>query len=298
LVGFLTGNTTLATRIDQEAMALIGKIEEYDEKESWIEYTKRLELYFVANEIKDNGKKRAVLLSVCGAKTYKLIRYLVNPRKPTDKLFAELVNLVKNHLNPRPSSIVYRCKFNNRFCQQGETIQRYVAELRNSSEHCEFGEELEKMLRDRLVCGVNDERIQRRLLAESQLEFKKVMELATAMETADKNTSDLQNGNPSARENPEEQAVNRVTKDPPKDPKLPPRNSKQPNATRECFRCGGQFHDAGIKTKSALNARRRVTKRTNVAATGNQVVEMVENLETRITWRQQKRRRKNAQCFT
>ena len=47
---------------------------------------------------------------------------------------------------------------------------------------------LEKMLRDRLVCGVNDERIQRRLLAESQLEFKKTMELATAMETADKNT--------------------------------------------------------------------------------------------------------------
>ena len=39
------------------------------------------------------------------------------------------------------------------------------------------------MLRDPLVCGVNDERIQRRLLAESQLEFKKAMEVATAMET-------------------------------------------------------------------------------------------------------------------
>ena len=130
------------------------------------------------------------------------MRNLVNPRKPTDKSLVELVNLVKNHLNPRPSSIVYRCKFNSRFRQQGETIQQYVAELRNLSEHCEFGEILEKMLRDRLVCGVNDERIQRRLLAESQLKFKKAMELATAMETADKNTRDLQNGNPSARENP------------------------------------------------------------------------------------------------
>ena len=30
-------------RIVQEAMALIGKIEEYDEKESWIEYTERLD---------------------------------------------------------------------------------------------------------------------------------------------------------------------------------------------------------------------------------------------------------------
>ena len=108
LTGSLTRNTTLATRIVQEAMALICKIEEYDETESWMEYTERLVQYFAANEITDGGKKRAVLLSVCGAKTYKLIRNLVNPRKPTDKSYAELVNLVKNHLNPRPSSIVYR----------------------------------------------------------------------------------------------------------------------------------------------------------------------------------------------
>ena len=191
----MTQNTTLATRIVQEAMALIGKIEEYYEKESWTEYTECLEqyMYFAANEITDRGKKRAVLLSVCGAKTHKLIRNLVNPRKPTNKSFAELVNLVKNHLNPRPSSIVYRCKFNSRFRQQGETVQQYVAELRNLSEHCEFGDQLEKMLCDQLVCGVNNEHIQQRLLAESQLEFKKAMELATAMETADKNTRDLQN---------------------------------------------------------------------------------------------------------
>ena len=35
-----------------------------------------------------------------------------------------------------------------------------------------------------------------------------------------------------------------MTKDPPKEPKLPLRDSKQRNARRECFRCGGQFHDA------------------------------------------------------
>ena len=40
---------------------------------------------------------------------------------------------------------------------------------------------------------------------------------------------------------------------------------------------------AGMKTKSALNATRSVTKRTNVEATVNQVVETAENLETPIT---------------
>ena len=161
-------------------------MEEFQENDNWIEYAKRLEHYFKANEITDNGKTRAVLLSWCGAKTYKLMN-LVAPGKPTKKSFAELVNIVKNHLNPRPSSIVYRFKFNCRFRKQGETIQQYVAELRSLSEHCDFRDQLEEMLRDCLVCGVNDERKQRRLLAESRLDFKKALELATAMEIADKN---------------------------------------------------------------------------------------------------------------
>jgi hypothetical protein len=44
-----------------------------------------------------------------------------------------------------------------------------VAELRKLSEHCNFGTTLNDMLRNRLVCGVGDQRIQRRLLAEPDL---------------------------------------------------------------------------------------------------------------------------------
>ena len=49
------------------------------------------------------------------------------------------------------------------------------------------------MLRDRLVCGINNKQIQRRLLAESTLDFKKAMKIATSMETAIKNVKDLTN---------------------------------------------------------------------------------------------------------
>ena len=59
------------------------------------------------------------------------------------------------------------------------------------SEHYDFQNTLEEMLRDRLVCGINDEQIQRRLLAESSLDFKKAMKLATSMETDAKNARDL-----------------------------------------------------------------------------------------------------------
>ena len=193
---------------------------------------------------------------------------------------------------------MYRFKFNNRFCQQGETIQQYVAELRNLSAHCDFGDQLEKMLRDPLVCGLNDERIQRRLLAENQLEFKKAMELATAMEIADRNTRDLIAGNLS--EKPEESQVHRVTQDP---PKQSPRGPKR--STKECYRCGGQFYvliSAGIKTKSASNAVRRVTRQANVSVSVNRSFERAANLEIHITWRQQtsrvRKNAKNTRCLT
>lgn len=66
-------------------------------------------------------------------------------------------------------------------------------------------------MRDHLDGGVNDERIHRRLLTESQLEFKKALELATAMETADKNACDIQQGN--SGEKPKETPINRVSKE-------------------------------------------------------------------------------------
>ena len=61
----------------------IGKVEEFNEdKEGWESYTERLELYFAANEITEADTRRAILLTVVGAQTYKLFRNLVYPRKP------------------------------------------------------------------------------------------------------------------------------------------------------------------------------------------------------------------------
>jgi len=48
-----------------------------------------------------------------------------------------------------------------------------------------------EMIRDQLVCGINDSHIQRRLLAEPDLTYKKAFDLAQAMETAEHCTADL-----------------------------------------------------------------------------------------------------------
>ena len=63
----------------------------------------------------------------------------------------------------------------------------YLSELRALAQWCKFGDTLDDMLRDRLVCGVNEETIQRRLLAEARLTLKKALEIAQGLEAAARN---------------------------------------------------------------------------------------------------------------
>ena len=153
----------------------------------WFE---RLEQWFVGNQIKDPGRKRVLLLSLIGSKGYKLIRSLAQ-NKPSEKSYDELTKLMKDHLQPKPNEIAERYVFYNRERKDGESIKDYVAELWKLSEHCNFGEKLEESLRDKLVCGMNIEKIQQKLLAVRTLDLQTAIDTAVAMEAAAKIAREL-----------------------------------------------------------------------------------------------------------
>jgi len=70
-------------------------------------------------------KRRAILLRMCGSKVYKLMSDLLGPVKLAAKGYDDLTKLIKYHFAPKPSEIVQRYKFHNRFPQQGETLAQY-----------------------------------------------------------------------------------------------------------------------------------------------------------------------------
>lgn len=163
-----------------------GIVNEYDaEKEDWSSYIERIELFYVANDIEDEVKKRAILLSSCGINTYRLFKGLTAPAKPADKTFQELVTLMKNHQNPKRNPIAERYTFFSRNRHTNERVSDYMAELRRLSQYCEFGDTLDQMLRDRLVCGINHDRTQQRLLSEgATLTLQKALDISLSLESA------------------------------------------------------------------------------------------------------------------
>ena len=69
--------------------------------------------------------------------------------------------------------------------------QTLLQSYKNPAKECDFGEKLEENLRDRLVCGILDEFIQKSLLSKLNLMFKKTFESAQSRESAAKNIATL-----------------------------------------------------------------------------------------------------------
>ena len=121
------GDKTIQSRFEQEwqPMGKIGEIRESD-----VQYVERLEQYFLVNEVKDAGKERAILLSVCGSKTYALGRDAPQPARPAETTFKKIVKTLEKHFALRPSKIVEHFKFHSRNQNKGEGVVACVAELR------------------------------------------------------------------------------------------------------------------------------------------------------------------------
>ena len=68
--------------------------------------------------------------------------------------------------------------FNSRVRNANESVSMFVAELRKLTKYWQYGDLLNDMLRERLVCGINYERAQQRLLSKgSTLSIEKALDI-------------------------------------------------------------------------------------------------------------------------
>ena len=112
----------------------------------------------------------------------------------------ELVAALTNHYDPQPSEILQRFCFHTRFRKDEESVVSYVSVLRSLAQKCSFkAGTMDEMLRNRLVCGINEDNIQCRLLSEAKLTYK-ALKMAHSMEAAMKSTKEIQSATSNQKE--------------------------------------------------------------------------------------------------
>ncbi|XP_047543258.1 uncharacterized protein K02A2.6-like [Vanessa atalanta] len=167
----------------------ISKIEPFSvDSQNWDSYVRRLKQFITLNSI-DDGLKVATLLTLVGGECYNLLCDLCSPDHPEDKEFDELVELLKHNLEPEKSEIAERHSFRERTQLQGESIRLYLQGLKHLAKTCNFGSKLEENLRDQFVSGLYSEEMRSRIFAEKDIDYKRAVELASALEAAERHAS-------------------------------------------------------------------------------------------------------------
>ncbi|CAI5795812.1 Hypothetical predicted protein [Podarcis lilfordi] len=134
--------------------------------ESWDSYLAQFDCYLQANKLTEVSKerKRGLFLSLWGLEVFETAQALVAPLAVQAEPWDTIQEKLRNHYAPKPSKIAAHHAFYHRNQAEGESINNYTTALRQAAMHCEF-RDLDNALMDRIVCGVQDIRLQRRLLA-------------------------------------------------------------------------------------------------------------------------------------
>ena len=163
-------------------LGLIGTLHSFDaEQDDFKLYVEQLEHFFNANDVEEL-KKVSIFISAIGNKTYKLLRNLLLPTMPSACTYEKLKDTLKYHFKPVSIIIDERFHFHRRNQTSGESVSQYLVELRRLASTCEFGAFLDEALRDRFVCGLSNENIQKRLLAKKELKLSDAIETVVAIE--------------------------------------------------------------------------------------------------------------------
>ena len=199
-----------------------------------------------------------MLLSVIGPNTYKVLKSLVLPGKPGEKEFNTLVQTMGKHYNPAPSEIMQRHEFHTRFRSASESVLSYVSELQSIAKYYNFRSAFNLIVRNKLVCGIQDDATQHHLLAKPDQTFAKALQIAQAMEAASKDMKELRF---ESRHQPSRD-VHKVLPDQGKTKGKAKEQFRKKGMPSTCGRCGKPGHSpvtCHFRSASAIAVEKQVT---------------------------------------
>lgn len=119
---------------------------------NWNIYAAHIEQYFLAYNITDDNRKRAILLTSLSFGVFSTLWDFYFPDNPATKTYGDICEVLKAHF----SHSVYdeRSEFYDAKQQEYESVMDSIARLVGLTRKCRFIEHFDNVLRDKFVCGL------------------------------------------------------------------------------------------------------------------------------------------------
>ena len=201
--------------------------------ENWRKWKQRWNLYAKASGAseKDEATQCAIFLHTIGDEALEVYDTFTFTETEQDKI-EPLIQKFESYCTPKKNTTYERYVFNT-CAQNGRTLDVFLLDLRNKATTCEFGSLQESLIKDRIVCGIDDKSVRERLLQDNDLTLDKAINIVRAAETSKTQVEKLSNSSievESLNQNSDRKSRRKHQE------KMQP--SKRASKTNRCSRCG------------------------------------------------------------
>ncbi|GBO08000.1 hypothetical protein AVEN_257529-1 [Araneus ventricosus] len=130
---------------------------------------------------KPENVKIAILLNLFGDEDVAIYNTFKNTE---GEQLEEVLQCFEEHCNPHQNVVFQRYKFFSCKQREGQTFDNYLTQLKTLVITCDFGNQQESLIRDRIVLGINDSSLQERMPREHSLALQKAAEFVRAAEAS------------------------------------------------------------------------------------------------------------------
>lgn len=155
-----------------EKLKLDGNI-----SENWRRFKRYFDIYMRAGELteKSDEIKINTFLNAVGEEAIEVFDTL-ELNDDQRKNYDEVIEAFEKFCKPKKNTVYERFMFYQRKQKDGEPFDTFLMDIKRLARTCEITDREQEMLRDQIVMGINDKKVQLRLLETSDLTYTKAIE--------------------------------------------------------------------------------------------------------------------------
>lgn len=156
----------------------------------WKQWIERFAVFLVAMNVKDEARKRAMLLYYVGETVHEIFKTL--PDKGDDTDYERAVNCLDKYFKPTTNSEFPVFLFRKAVQNPDETIDQYQTRLRQLAQRCEFEDE-DREIKSQIIQSCRSTKLRRRALKDASLTLEKLLDIERASEVTEHEVKNMEN---------------------------------------------------------------------------------------------------------
>lgn len=197
-----------------------------------------MENWLIAANIRDDQRKRALLLHLATEAVHEIFLTLPN----TKALYNAVVAKLKAYFVPKKYPVLKRHLFRQAKQEATENISEFHVRLRQLASSCEFGD-VDKEILSQVIEGTTSSILRRNALRDPDITLERLLLEGRSLENAERQAADMEKKLPVAVNK-----VNKVTQEKKQWPKQQ-KKAEPKVASGRCTCCGGKWPHEGGREK-------------------------------------------------